>query len=56
MDGACHVGKMETVCWSMESVRMWRMCSVRADRAVRCVRAGRAERVVGGGEAFMVKV
>ncbi len=56
VDGACHVGNVETVCWSMESVRMWKMCSVRADRAVRCVGVGRAENMVDGGGACMVRV
>ncbi len=33
------------------------MCSVRADRAVRCVGVGRAESMVGGvGRACMVRV
>ena len=56
VDGACHVGNMETVCWRVESVRMWMMCSVRAERVVRCVEVGRAARVVDGEEARMVRV
>ena len=50
VDGECHVGKRETVCWSMESVRMCRMCSCRAERVVRFVGVGRAARGVDAGE------
>ena len=56
MDGACHVGKVDTACWSMESVRMWRMCAFRAERVVRWVGVGRAARGVDGGEACRVRV
>lgn len=46
MDGECHDGKREVVCWSMEVVTICRMCCFKAERDVRCI----------GGEAWRVRV
>lgn len=56
MDGACHVGKVVVMCWRMESVRMWRTWSLRAERVVRLVEAGRVARVVDWGGRCIVRV
>lgn len=44
------------MCWSMESERMWRTWSLRAERVVRLVEVGRAARVVDGGGRCIVRV